>query len=434
MKKSFSTLVIMFMSLALYAQEQKITISSPEFKEYNDGRHKGLDFSIKTGFMVGVGDAKGADMIPVDLSLGKQFSEKLYFGLSSGVWIPKGSDGDVNIPIALDAKVMFPSETSTTKFNLGMRLGYLASSNSKVSGSILGELMPGIQLPISKKMDFLISAGYAHAFSMESNGGSAGYFAVKAGINIHKNPFYVKKGPRREKVPTREKGLQFTLEGGFNPSPYDGAEFAGNLVCTYKLNHYLSVGGGVGYERTNPFYRDFDSDNAQISDYDIQYVVADDNKVSTFGSNLNIRLNSYKFFARGVYRPFKSRISPIASLDLGMRYMQFEDDMFNTSMIDSYGTWYYLDAEQSSFMDKLSSVGFYAQPAIGLSLRTTKNSYLELKGSLLLATKVKGQKARGTTEHYGDIAISMRDKAVNTPCFLSLGFTHTFGKRGKRLR
>ncbi len=103
-----------------------------------------------------------------------------------------------------------------------------------------------------------------------------------------------------------------------------------------------------------------------------------------------------------------------------MRYMKFDRD--NIFIPDGWERTF-------EFVDKPASIGFYAQPAIGISLRTTKNSYIELKGNILLATKVKGTKERN-----GDIAISVRDKKVNTPCFVSFGFTHTFGKRGKKLR
>ncbi len=435
MKKSFSILAMLFLSLGLYAQEQKqkITINSPEFKEYNDGRHKGLDFSLRTGFMLGVGDAKGADMIPIDLSLGKQISDKLYFGLATGAWIGAKENSSTLIPIALDTKLMFPSPTSNTKFNFGLRLGYLVATDDKVSDMIVGELMPGIQFPISKSADFMLSLGYTHAFATKSGGGDMGFFAAKIGFNFHKNPFHVKKGPRREKVDTRDKGLQFTIEGGFNPSPkknyYDEAYGEGffSLACTYKLNPRFAVGGGIAYEHSEPFARNYD-DEASSDNYDVQYIGTNygGGMEERFGF-LNTGINSFKVYARGVYRPFDTRLSPIASLDLGIRCMEYENGYYSLD----YGEWH----RSFDLLDEPSKIGFYAQPAIGLSLRTTKNSYLELKGSILLASKFKGIKTYVPNDYdNSQLYFSARDKAPNKSLFVSLGFTHTFGKRGKRLR
>ena len=182
----------------------------------------------------------------MEIGLGKQFMPNLYVGLGTGAWIgTKGSDP--MIPITADAKLMFPIKSTPIKPILTFRLGYLLNTAGDVEGGsqeyegyeyetegyempdfVMMEIMPGIQLPISKTTDFILSAGYTHGFATKGGGGG-GFFTVKAGLNFHKDPNKKKLGPKREKVPTRNKGLQFTLEGGGNLD--NGADFG------YGFNH-----------------------------------------------------------------------------------------------------------------------------------------------------------------------------------------------------
>lgn len=391
-----ATLAVVFGLQAQNVQSQK-----SEVEIANDGPHKGLDFSISTGYHVGVGDMKNVGSIPVEISLGKQFRPNLYLGLGSGVWIGT-KDSKPMVPITLDSKLMFPSSTSSMKPIVNFRLGYLlCTQGENYPDYIMMELMPGVQFPISSRTDFMLSAGYTHSFVTKGSG-SGGYFSVKAGINFHKNPFHVRR-PRREKVGTRDHGVQLTLEGGANFMT-GGTGSGANLVIGYKLNPHLSIGVGAGGSGLSPFEESGEGVDIQIVSVDKQNETSEEKYYDYQDS-----FSEFKFFVRGTYRLTEKRLSPFATIDVGARL--YSMDSYNLS---------------SSHAELPDDMGYFAAPAIGLSLRTTNNSYLELKGGFLMSTRMGN---KGYTDE--GIYYSCRSVSLSAP-FVSLGFTHTFGKRGKR--
>lgn len=391
-----------------------------------DGKHRGLDFSISAGYNAGVGDMKGSTFLPLEFGLGKQFHPNLYVGMRSGAWVAISDKASAQIPIMSDFKVMFPGATEgKLKPIINARLGYLLNiegdkeikANDGMGGTIsttikscdmiVMEIMPGIQIPLSKTTDFILSAGYTHGFATKSGGGSGGYFSVKTAFNFHKRDTKKAKA-LREKVDTRDKGLQLTIEGELNNRERTGG--GGNLVLTYKINPHISVGLGGGYHAFSPFNKDGE---------DIQYA----NKYSYYDSSLSETQYAYKgspemytFFARGNYRLLDKRLSPIGTIDLGMRKYKWKDEY------EPYGY------ELKEYL-KAPGSSFFVAPAIGASLRTTKNSYLELKVGYNIASNLKAQK-------YGDfekdVYYSTKSKSMSYG-FISIGFTHTFGKRGQRV-
>lgn len=410
-----------------------IGLTSPAVAQENntktysiDGKHRGLDFSIGAGYNAGVGDSKGSTFLPLEFGLGKQFHPNLYVGMRSGAWVAISDKASAQIPIMSDFKVMFPGATEgKLKPIINARLGYLLNiegdkeikANDGMGGTIsttikscdmiVMEIMPGIQIPLSKTTDFILSAGYIHGFTTKSGGGSGGYFSVKTAFNFHKRDTKKAKA-LREKVDTRDKGLQLTIEGELNNRERTGG--GGNLVLTYKINPHISVGLGGGYHAFSPFNKDGE---------DIQYA----NKYSYYDSSLSETQYAYKgspemytFFARGNYRLLDKRLSPIGTIDLGMRKYKWNDEY------EPYGY------ELKEYL-KAPGSSFFVAPAIGASLRTTKNSYLELKVGYNIASNLKAQK-------YGDfekdVYYSTKSKSMSYG-FISIGFTHTFGKRGQRI-
>lgn len=410
-----------------------IGLTSPAVAQENntktysiDGKHRGLDFSISAGYNAGVGDMKGSTFLPLEIGLGKQFHPNLYVGMRSGAWVAISDKASAQIPIMSDFKVMFPGATEgKLKPIINARLGYLLNiegdkeikANDGMGGTIsttikscdmiVMEIMPGIQIPLSKTTDFILSAGYTHGFATKSGGGSGGYFSVKTAFNFHKRDTKKVKAPR-EKVDTRDKGLQLTIEGELNNRERTGG--GGNLVLTYKINPHISVGLGGGYHAFSPFNKDGE---------DIQYA----NKYSYYDSSLSETQYAYKgspemytFFARGNYRLLDKRLSPIGTIDLGMRKYKWNDEY------EPYGY------ELKEYL-KAPGSSFFVAPAIGASLRTTKNSYLELKVGYNIASNLKAQK-------YGDfekdVYYSTKSKSMSYG-FISIGFTHTFGKCGQRI-
>lgn len=407
-KKLYALLVALCVVTGVSAQQDNV----PAYD--NDGRHKGLDFNIQTGYHVGVGDSKGTGSVPIEIGVGKQFSRRLYFGIGSGVWLST-KEGDPMVPITGNVKLMFPSQTRDMKPVLNVNLGYLVNTaGGEIEGIkydgpdfVLMELLPGLQFPISSRTDFVLSAGYTHGFATKG-GGSAGFFTIKAGLNFHRNPNW-KRRPPREKVPTRNKGLQFTLEGFANKSEDWG--YGANLVCTYKLNPHFSVGGGVGYEMYAPFADIYPSSKSEKTG-DIQLVYVNSSGVREeyydYGGDGGRAIN---LFARGVYRLTDRRFSPFVSVDAGVRLCSFQNFSMQTDELEG----------------PKETLPFVA-PAIGVSLRTTRNSYIELKGGYAFEPNVlKAQKAGLSDGSY--ISTGSQN---HSRLFISLGFTHTFGKRGKR--
>lgn len=388
------------------AQENKCSI---------DGKHRGLDFSINAG----VGDMKGSSFLPLEIGVGKQFHPNLYIGVRSGAWVAVSDKATAQIPIMSDFKVMFPSASEgKLKPIINARFGYLLnteggkeievedgeggtiSAKSESVDMIVMELMPGVQIPISKTADFILSAGYTHGFATKGGGGG-GFFSVKTAINFHKRDT---KRPPREKVETRDKGLQYTIEGVANNRTQFGG--GGNLVFTYKLNPHISIGAGGGYHAFSPYNQKSDGD-----DY-IQYIERGVEHKLCYQSDIQM----YNFFARGNYRLTDRRFSPMATMDIGVRKYNIDEDFYGykENLYEVLG---------------FPSTSLYVAPAIGVSIRTTKNSYFEFKLGYNIGSNVKAKKV---ADFENDVYASTPSKNMSYG-FFSIGFTHTLGKRGARL-
>lgn len=392
------------------AQENKYSI---------DGKHRGLDFSINAGYNAGVGDMKGSSFLPLEIGVGKQFHPNLYIGVRSGAWVAVSDKATAQIPIMSDFKVMFPSSSEgKLKPIINARFGYLLnteggkeievedgeggtiSAKSESVDMIVMELMPGVQIPISKTADFILSAGYTHGFATKGGGGG-GFFSVKTAINFHKRDT---KRPPREKVETRDKGLQYTIEGVANNRTQFGG--GGNLVFTYKLNPHISIGAGGGYHAFSPY-----SQKSEGDDY-IQYIERGVEYKLCYQSDIQM----YNFFARGNYRLTDRRFSPMATMDIGVRKYNIDEDFYGY---------------QENLYEVLGfpSTSLYVAPAIGVSIRTTKNSYFEFKLGYNISSNVKAKKV---ADFENDVYASTPSKNMSYG-FFSIGFTHTLGKRGVRL-
>ena len=384
-----------------------------------DGKHRGLDFSINAGYNAGVGDMKGSSFLPLEIGVGKQFHPNLYIGVRSGAWVAVSDKATAQIPIMSDFKVMFPSSSvGKLKPIINARFGYLLnteggkeievedgeggtiSAKSESVDMIVMELMPGVQIPISKTADFILSAGYTHGFATKGGGGG-GFFSVKTAINFHKRDT---KRPPREKVETRDKGLQYTIEGVANNRTQFGG--GGNLVFTYKLNPHISIGAGGGYHAFSPYNQKSEGD-----DY-IQYIERGVEYKLCYQSDIQM----YNFFARGNYRLTDRRFSPMATIDIGVRKYNIDEDFYGykENLYEVLG---------------FPSTSLYVAPAIGVSIRTTKNSYFEFKLGYNIGSNVKAKKV---ADFENDVYASTPSKNMSYG-FFSIGFTHTLGKRGARL-
>lgn len=413
-------------SLFVYQMSEvtKITKEEVPTKQtvIGDDKHRGLDFGINAGYLIGVGDAKDANSPSVEFSLGKQLNKNLYLGLGAGAWIPTG-DGDLQIPVSVDSKIMFPLRSSNVTPLGIVRLGYVINTagDKEIDGmgyvpdqtveaenAFMLQIMPGIELPLSKRTDFLLAAGYTHAFT---DGGGGGYFSLKAGFNFHKNQS-LKKRPKRPKAPVREKGFEMTFEGGVNYC--EEMKGGANLIFGYKFNPHLSLGLGLGFEGLA-----LEEESYQIirSSYRGENYVEENKKYTD-------PLLYPKVFIRGQYRLSSKRFSPTVSCDVGWR-------IYREELEDEYEHSY---SSYSSNIPSPDKNGLYASPAIGVSLRTTNNSYLELKAGYTFAKEVLGQKGvvekiYNENKYYTYYACQPTSVSA---AFVTLGFTHTFGKRPAR--
>lgn len=370
---------------------------------------RGLDFGVDLGLYIPT--KSGLDVMPsIEFSLGKRFSPQFYAGIGTGVYIPTSGSADWNVPITANAKVFF-SLNGTNIMPFGdFKFGYVFNTgkdesittgtgkyrqNFKIEKNdfLLLQLMPGVQIPLSGGVDFRFAAGYAHWIPL-GGGDGFGTIAINAGFDFHKG------GKKRQIVPTRNKGLQLTLEvDAQSPWQYgdegSNASSGANVLVGYKLNPNISVGLGFGVSY------------AQVPSPDIVYYKGtEDERVSEGESYYNSLL--FRYFLRGQYRLNDNRFSPFASLDFGIR-------SFHDSDWEEYET---NDSETKEW----KSVGFFVRPAVGVSLRTTNNSYVEARVGYSLSSKLKGCE-RDDYYHYGEVV-----KDVSTSgLFFTIGWTHTFG-------
>jgi len=146
---------------------------------------------------------------------------------------------------------------------------------------------------------------------------------------------------------TRDRGFHLTVEAEtLNPwsvkfdkyyPKKDLATLGGNIVLGYKLNQHLILGVGYG--------ANYMSDAKQMYD-----------------DRENGSLH-HKAFIRGQYRLNDNKFSPTATIDFGFRnYKNLEDK---------------------------TKLSYFVTPMLGISLRTTTNSYFEFKAGYSIGTKAK---------------------------------------------
>ncbi len=369
------------------------------------GGHRGLDFSVDGGYNISTEGGSGD--ISAELGLGKRFSKNFYWGISSGVFIPTG-DSDPTIPVASDFKLYFPLNSSSITPGLTLRTGYVFNTADDItigtgkykqtispSNFIMLQIMPTLAIPLSKSIDFNLGVGYTHFIPTEGGDGS-GAFTIRTGFSFHKSNII------KPEIPTRNKGFQLTFEGGIKSNDYGYNGGTGAIVCTYKFNPNISVGLGFGYE----YLDGLDVDDAIEMTEQSRY---GGTNTETYNFHVN-EFTTKKFFIRGAYRLNDKKFSPFASCDLGMNFYSLEDPVEYT---DAAGA---LD---------IPSTGIYIAPAIGLSLRTTNNSYWELKAGYTLAPSIMGNSA---SYSYNDMPATISCKSISmSQPFITIGYTHTFG-------
>lgn len=417
-------------SIFVYNEEEveRITKEETASPSRKDGRHRGLDFNVDLGYHIST--KGGSGMASAEISIGKRFNKHFYWGIGSEVFLPTG-DGDPIIPITSDFKIYFPLKSSDIKPGGLLRAGYAINTADNITVGtgkylttvempdyIMVQIMPTVEIPLSKRIEFNAGLGYTHFIPTKEGGDGSGAFSIRTGFTFHRSPV------RKPKKPTRNSGLQLTFEGGmtgFASDDYHGGNFG--LALTYKYNPHLNFGIGFGGDIAN-----VGKDNA-IRSLEIRN---DGNVYGGDSQDLSVDVTTFKLFLRGQYRLNDKRFSPFVSCDAGLRFYSYSNgDTF-------YGD-FYTDNYESTLeyvLGKPKSVAAFLAPSIGVSLRTTNNSYLELKAGYALAPGISGKRGEKEYDTISNLhfihAASCKPMKMSAP-FISLGFTHTF-KWGSKWR
>lgn len=341
--------------------------------------HRGLDFSVEGGLLANKGGASGYGAIEA----GKRFNEYFYWGLGAGVG--NGSGDGVAIPVFTTFKAYFPTSSGKIEPNLAFQVGTAFNTDSYedlVSGLDVS-FMPGFTIPIGQKVDFNFNAGYNCGINFR--GGAVGHsFKALIGFSFHQ-PW---DKSLMKIVPTRDSGIQYTLEGGAGIGGNSLKRYGGGIVLSYKWNPNISFGVGYNFSRLT------ETELNVTELLEINY-----SSFSVFGGDAT---SVHSVFLRGQYRLWDKKFSPFGSLDVGIRRYTYDEFIRGAGASD-----------HSSFEIQSTKGSILLTPAIGGSLRTTNNSYFEFKLGYNLAS-------RGFENEHGD---KIR-KGIGD-FFLSVGYTHT---------
>lgn len=230
-------------------------------------------------------------------------------------------------------------------------------------------------------------------------------------------------------IPTRNRGLQMTIEGGKmnfadieGDYSYNGGHFYG--VFGYKMDSKVSVGLGMGFDVVGMSYQ------VGIRSLKLNNTTG---KIEHTTSYISEDFGVAKFFARGQYRFTDKRFSPFVACDLGVRYTSGLQNLFGENWLFDENERVINREEKiagslTQLLGKPWSFNVFATPTIGISLRTTNNSYWELKAGYTLSPYAMGvRKSTDYTfknEQITHIA-ACRPIKMSAP-FVSLAFTHTF--------
>lgn len=388
---------------------EKITKEAvnPPIKE---GRHRGLDFNIDAGYNIAT--KGGGGNVSAEIGLGKRFNKNFYWGIGSGAYIPTGG-GDLSIPLTSDFKLYFPLKSTSLTPGGIVRAGYVINTADDITigkgknrttveipDNIMIQIMPTLGIPLSKQVDFNLGVGYTH-FIPTKGGGGSGAFSIRTGFGFHKSPIRKPQKPKKPKKPTRDKGIQTTLEGGkvnFGSNEYNGWTSA--LVFTYKMNPNISLGIGASVDIVDTYKED------ALRRTTVRF----ENEENESYSDIDDDFCTVNLFVRGLYRLTNRRLSPFVACDAGIRFYTLDD-------YDFY--WRNNDRE---ILGEQKEKSFFIAPAVGLSLRTTNNSYLELKAGYSLTPKYSKNGEVKYDDYTSKASLNLKMSAP----FITLGFTHTF--------
>lgn len=420
MKKIFLAVVLCVGSiLPVLAQEEapqsEVATVKPQFMG-----HKGLDFSINTGLNIAT---KGGGVgVPVDIMLSKKFTKNFAFGIGAGVDIP--TKGDAIIPIFADFKGFVPLQSTGITPYLDVRLGYAINTADDVTvgkgnykttvempNFFTFAIVPSVRFPLGHRCDFDCGIGYEHFVGLgkNSSGSGSGNVVFRAGFNFHKST-----NPNRVKKPkfTHDSGFEF----GFDIFGWHNAGL--DLILGYKIDPRFSVaiGGGIAASTAR---------NLKINSKVVGWSEANmkGNMTEIENESWSEHFGGYQIFVRGTYRALDKRFSPIAMVDLGIT-----NGLEDFASSHSFGG----NGQKTELHASVSPAHFFVRPAVGVSLRCGKNSYLEAR----VGYDVSGSKKNTDCIKDGnlwsrpyDVKSAELTHSVKgfSGLYVGIGWKHTFG-------
>lgn len=339
-------------------------------KEYEPYNHlyRGIEVNLTAGANVYLSSLVNASAFMGTVGIGRRFNPNFYAGLSFS-FIPETEA----FPLMAVARGYIPLKNPKYEATTEVGFGYVINSN----GMYLLSAIPGIQMPLTNWVDIRVGAGIMAAFA---DNGTLVLSCINASLAFHGTT-------SQESIDSKlqvsiEGGTSKILEGYSDFHPYDHVEgtfyynddeprdfdgFEITPVVSYKVNPRLSLGVGIGISFDGEHRIDCDKEYTILNKYGRE--LGFDRRRVNGSIDYNIE---NRFFFRGEYRLTDMRLSPFASVDFGFR---------------SGKAWYGYN-EFSYFTLDLA-------PAIGLSFRVAKCSYLFLKCQYNLAIP----KSLGRWEH-----------------------------------
>ena len=327
---------------------------------------RGWRFSPGLGITSSLGEHSMASGV-VDLGVGKDVSEQLYFGGGAQIDIPFQSEAKVAASAFLENRIYFPS-SSKVSFLLRDRLILRPDFNH--GNNVIGlSVMPGAMFPVTPSMDLMLSAGYQLGILLK--GGQASHsVGFCATLDFHG-----RGGLEKKPVVYHPSGLEIggslgVIYDAFNP--LDNPRQLDPMVALsvgYRFNPHLSI--GVGAE-TGIYYFHHKISDSEMAELESEFA----------------------FTLTGRYRVFDRKWSPVVAVAVG------------TLKVGEY-----LESEE-----KAGAVLF--RPSVGYSLRTgSGNGHLEFMISPEL----------GVSNPFWVRGMEERERFTMARPLISVSYYHTLG-------
>lgn len=359
-----------------FEAQKRVAEDNDVQKNSSQKLYNGIEASLNPLLAIGLGEGSSTSFL-VDAGFGRRFNNNFYWGMNIG-----GHFGSFSaLTFGTTARAYFPLNSALDVFIDVYAGPYTDFDNF----GLMVRLMPGVQIPLSRNIDFRFSAGYMGEFV---NSRSANLLAIGASFAFHNATRNQVGGdspvdetavakPAKPEKPTFESGLQLNYEVSGYPLGF-------GIGAGYKFNKHLTAGVGI-----SGYFDDWDV-YSHMGFY--SYYWGYENKGAIVFEEL------FRFYARGTYRLTDNTFSPMARVDFGIKKVN-----------------HHLEEES----DRTGIHTPFIAPSIGLSWRVTNNSYVELMCGMDMAFLGDVAADIGPYDYESDGSVFMKH------FFATVGFSHT---------